>query len=668
MSEILQRAHDAVSTSRREAHSSDTALTPFRVTLRALLLASVLIPPLCLWTAWLEEVDNGGKVWGPYPTCAPLLFTAVISLLCLIGINRVVVRLRGRPWLSSFELITVYSMVSIGTIFAGTDWLPELVARFGYLTWFGAQDRAGVATLSQYMPPFGLVTNYESLHAFYTGGSSLYTGGHLRAWLPAICIWLGYIITLLFIMLCLNSIIQRQWTQHERLTFPITQLPLAMVTQQASLFRSTPFWFGFIPACGIGLWNGLSRIAPSLPYIPTTLQYLPAPVNAPWNAIGTIHTSAYPWVIGLGFMLPPDLLFSVWFFYFFWKGEYVVTSALGLSRAGAGTRYPYLAEQSAGAYIALIGFAVWTGRRHLASAVCRAFSRGSAESERTEALPARLAVPGVCIGFCALVIFANALGLSIGSAIIFFICYFFIAVAITRVRAELGPPVQDFPGLMTLIVGVAGPAAFTPGELTTLGYLSWNTRMFRAHPMPQQLETIRMTERSDGSLRQMSAALMLAGVLGAASSFWALLHLAYRYGAGARMQLWLGEVGHWAFDQITNDWMSNPQGFDSRATLGIGAGLALAVFSLLMRTRFLWWPFHPIGYAMAGCYATNWFWLPLLFSWIVKSLVLRYGGLRAYRLWLAPCAYGLILGDFLPGSLWGLYAYVTDVKLYSFFP
>jgi CysZ protein len=41
--------------------------------------------------------------------------------------------------------------------------------------------------------------------------------------------------------------------------------------------------------------------------------------------------SANPWVIGLGLLLPPDLLFSVSFFYFIWKAQYIATAALGLS-------------------------------------------------------------------------------------------------------------------------------------------------------------------------------------------------------------------------------------------------------------------------------------------------------------------------------------------------
>jgi hypothetical protein len=407
---------------------------------------------------------------------------------------------------------------------------------------------------------------------------------------------------------------------------------------------------------------------PNLPYIPTTIRWFDPPPQAPWNAIGAIHVSGYPWVIGLGFMLPPDMLFSVWFFYLFWKLEFVAASAMGFLNLGGNARYPYLDEQSFGAYVAIIIFTLWTGRRQFGRIILRAMGRESEEVDQAEALPARLAVIGAIAGFCLLVIFAHSFGLSLSLAIIFLGTYFFIAVAITRVRAELGPPVQDFPSLVPLMVGVAGPRNFSTHDLTMLGYISWNTRMYRAHPMPQQLEALRLTERSGGSLRGMSVALMLAGVVGAASSFWALLHLGYWYGAGARMQLWLGEVGHWAFDPVVTTWIGSSQGFDTRALSGVGVGVAVAASFLLARTRFLWWPFHPIGYAMAGCYATNWFWLPLMFSWIIKTLVMRYGGLRAYRQWLQPFAYGLILGDFFAGSLWALYACATGVKHYSFFP
>jgi len=202
-----------------------------------------------------------------------------------------------------------------------------------------------------------------------------------------------------------------------------------------------------------------------------------------------------------------------------------------------------------------------------------------------------------------------------------------------------------------------------------LGYFSWNAQQFRSPIMAHQLDALRIAERSGGSLRGMNSAMLLAGIFGAIASFWALLHLAYIYGASARMNRWLGVASDFqTFTPLINTWIPSQQGFNISEAFGVVLGLVLGIGMLLMRARFGWWPFHPIGYAMGGLYWVTLLWLPLMVSWLVKTLVLRYGGLRVYRAWLMPLGFGLILGDFLSGSFWALWASVAGAKLYSFFP
>jgi hypothetical protein len=60
----------------------------------------------------------------------------------------------------------------------------------------------------------------------------------------------------------------------------------------------------------------------------------------------------------------------------------------------------------------------------------------------------------------------------------------------------------------------------------------------------------------------------------------------------------------------------------------------------------------------------NQVWLPFVIAWAVKSLVLRYGGMRLYRQSL-PLFYGLILGDFLAGGLTTLAGCLFGINVYS---
>jgi hypothetical protein len=89
---------------------------------------------------------------------------------------------------------------------------------------------------------------------------------------------------------------------------------------------------------------------------------------------------------------------------------------------------------------------------------------------------------------------------------------------------------------------------------------------------------------------------------------------------------------------------------------GVGA-LACLLFGLL-RLRFLWWPFHPVGYILSNSLPLAYGLFPFFIAWVLKVLVTRYGGLRLYRATL-PLAVGLIVGDMLNNSLWNIIGLAT---------
>jgi hypothetical protein len=104
--------------------------------------------------------------------------------------------------------------------------------------------------------------------------------------------------------------------------------------------------------------------------------------------------------------------------------------------------------------------------------------------------------------------------------------------------------------------------------------------------------------------------------------------------------------------------VTSEEGRDLGAVLYIAAGGVVTVFLGLMRLRFVWWPFHPIGYLFSNSLAQAMGTFPFLLAWILKVLVSRYGGLRLYRKTI-PLAVGLIVGDLLNSSLWNILSLAT---------
>ncbi len=201
------------------------------------------------------------------------------------------------------------------------------------------------------------------------------------------------------------------------------------------------------------------------------------------------------------------------------------------------------------------------------------------------------------------------------------------------------------------------------GELAGLGLFFGFNRAYTGVPMPHQLEGMKIGEMLGVKRQHTTAAAALATVIGCYAAVWALLHLCFREGVEQMTEpvRWLAPQG-W---QLVDLWMRDPQGPNWVGLGGIVFGFLFASFLMTMRFRFVWWQFHPIGYAIAADWTTGLIWLPLLIGWAGKSLVMRYFGPRKYREGL-PLALGLILGEFALGGFWSLLAMATRKPQYHF--
>ena len=85
-----------------------------------------------------------------------------------------------------------------------------------------------------------------------------------------------------------------------------------------------------------------------------------------------------------------------------------------------------------------------------------------------------------------------------------------------------------------------------------------------------------------------------------------------------------------------------------------------------VRARFIGFPLHPAAYALNLTFANDFFWCDMFVAWVLKALILRYGGMKVYRLAL-PFFLGLILGDFVTGAAWSIVGTVFHLNLFRTF-
>jgi hypothetical protein len=625
--------------------------------------AFVAIPLIVLDAFWIIEAQNIGR--GPYFTAISLFANVFFLLAVVTGANAVVRRFRPRAALVQAELLVVYTMLAVGAAMVGHDFLPALVMMMGHVTWFANGSNGWQGRFGAYLPPHLVVSDKEALKGYYEGHSTLYTPEHLHAWLGPAAWWVVFVIVLFWCMMCLNVLVRQGWQDRERLPFPVVEIPLQMTEPGGRLWRDRLFWAGFALVASVEFLNGLVYLYPSIPDIPikaVNVQGTGIFATHPWNAVGYTCYSFYPFVVGLGYLLPLDLTFSCWFFYLFWKAQLVLSRAMAWDVT---PDFPFVREQSFGGYMAVLAFMLWNGRNYFKQVWKTVQGQPSDVSDDREALSYRQATLGFVIGFAFLVWFMVYAGLSPLVAVVAFVIYFALSLAITRMRAELGPPVHDlhFSGPDYMLTHAFGTPAFGAKDLTVLTFFYWFNRAYRSHAMPIGIEGLKAAGHERSAQRGMFGAAMVAAIVGIIAGFWAYLHLAYTGGTQATFAINSYFAGE-AFSRL-NGWIQTPQPPNPLANAATGIGFAFCALLMLARSRFPWWPFHPFGYAISSSWAMNNVWLPLLMAWIVKGLVLRYGGVRLYR-GAMPFFLGLILGQMIVGSLWHLVGLALGIQPYSF--
>lgn len=628
------------------------------VTLRAIIIGFIAIIPGVFWGVYGDVVSQTDL------TSTSLMMPPILILITLLIINSLFRRTKPDWVLTTSELITIYVMNTMAVILSGMGMLQFLCTSLGAVPHYMPTEPLWADYLDSV--PKSILPKLSAIDGFYKGNQPI----PWAAWTKPILIWSGFLFTMLFCMLCINSILRKQWVERERLAYPIVQLPLEMTDQKSGFFTNRLMWMGFAIACVLETINSLNFLFPNIPHIQLRAYDLqPLFTTHPWNAIGYFPTTLYPLTIGLGFVLSTEVSFSCWFFYLLTKLENVFVSAVGWTGgAGAISAPPYLAQQSVGGFIGIVIVVAYLARTHLRD-VFRHVFRGVGMDDYDEPMSYKLAVYGLIAGFAVMVGFCVSAGISPLVAAGYLGLYMVFATAISRLRAEAGPAWVMGPGwdAMDSLVRPIGSSLFSHGNLVGLAYFHWFSIEMRCCPMPVQAEAMKMAQVKQIRQRVMTVVVIIAIVVGIAVGFWACLAVWYKFGAGsAKVEPWRTYMGKAPFDRITG-YIANPRAADIPGTMAIIFGLGFTFLLSLMRSRFVWFPFHPAGYVLANTGTMYWLWCPFLIAWICKVLIIRYGGIKGYRTAL-PFFLGLVLGDYTISSLWALAGSIFGVTMYRCFP
>jgi hypothetical protein len=644
------------------------------ITWRSLLIGLLLVIPNAYWITVVEV-----RWYTLDGTSLPLFITPIFFLFWLvllnIGVRRMLPRLAPKLTLNQAELLTVYMILVVGTLVAGHDMFQNLFGAIGHADRFATPENKWKTVFFPFLPSFWLVRDPDVLKAYYLGNVDPYDPRYWGAFVGPLAWWSLFIGTLIGICLCINILLRTQWSDHERLSFPIVQLPVAMTEEDGKgivpggLFRSKMMWIGFAIAAAVDTLNGLHYVYPSLPYLAFVKQYDLGQfiTTRPWSAMGGTNMSMYPFAIGLAFFVPLDLSFSCWFFFLARKMFQVFGAVSGLDGPGS-QGFPYFEQQASGAWLAWGLTIAWALRGQIRRCWRMAFGKEALDSleDRAQARQYRGAFLGIGVGALILAWFSWRIGLTPWVAVLFFGIYFLLAITLTRVRAELGTPHEIyFVNPRLILVSLFGSAAIGPQALTAMSVMYWFNRGYRCHPMPNQLEAMKLGETAKIKQSAILWMLAIAFIWGTMAAYWANLHVTFAEGAASKAVGFKTWVGAESYDRL-GGWLQTPQRVNPTQLLYVGIGFLLVLFMRLMRGNFLWWPFHPAGYALSVSFAMDYFWFCFFVAWVAKALIIRFGGMKAHNS-AVPFFLGLILGDYIVGSLWSIYGPLQHLQTYKIY-
>jgi hypothetical protein len=511
----------------------------------------------------------------------------------------------------------------------------------------------------RYLPKWFGPSDRQIVRGFFEGRQDVPWG----AWAVPMLAWGAFYVALFGTMFCFNALVEKQWIDRERLTFPLLYIPLELTRnvgapQGASILRQRIFWMGVAIPFTIGSFNALHRYFPTVPQIPLQFPLVPdGSVSPPWTGLGTMDlTISFP-LIAIAFIVPADISLSCWFFHFITRIENIIgTLRTGTAPNVYTSAFPALYYQGSGAMVMLFFLLCWSARKHLKQAVTGLWRKRSDGKSSPQHSPS---VPGFLLGLLFLSVWLKFAGMSLITITWFLGTLFIFLIVFTRVRAETGLGAL-LPPMFTneLMFLPLGTRFFSPQDLTLLQALRPVYRMMGVLWTVQgQMESFKIADEARLSKRAVGWAMMVAMVLGFFLAFALALQVFYRYGfinlpAGLRGRGYLGSQGYWSYGNLFR-YLTQPEETDTGGLLGMAAGAIICWTTAFMRARFTWFPLHPVGFMSAHSWGMHLNWFPFLLGWTAKVSLVRYGGLTIYRRAL-PFFVGLLVGSTLGSGVWGL--------------
>jgi len=496
-------------------------------------------------------------------------------------------------------------------------------------------------------------------------------------WLRPLVRWTILAVLTYIVLMALNVLIFRQWAYNEMLTYPLAELPKALIgdTEQAGLipelYHNNLFWIGVAVSGGVMGWNLLCtlQIVPGLTPLDLANNWGPYVFNTKFEALGGTTSCIFFVMIGLAFLIPKNISFSLWFFHILY-----LIQILFIDWSGRPTGYSYnwwyllnfRTAEGQGALMVFSAMVLFKCRKYILCAFTPSAISGLEAGERKELKLASIAFLG---GSLALII---QLWLDMGANLFYTIFFYFMVILLTigmvRAVAEGGlltvkthvSPFHVVRAFLGLDQKYSLTSLFTP-LIIYCGVMFLDIKVFIAPAMANALKL-----RNDYNVKRgvFHLAIALCLIAAAVAAFLTVMLMAYSRGAD-NMSVWFYTgLPRWAMfhtirGMVTDAPAASPAG---QLWLCVGGG---AMAALLYFRQFIFWLPHPLGLVMFVNPAMNAYWFSILIGWLGNLMVTKYGSKDMYHR-ARGFFIGLIIGELLIGIVAMIVSTITGTIIPGF--
>ena len=621
-----------------------------RITTRSVILGAFTVIALNMYT------DHAGLVTGSASLVKSQYPMAMLLPFVLwLFINTALKALLPTRALSGTELLVIYSMSWIAGVIPLEGWAAYLVSTITVPTYYASPENRWEDIIFNLLPWWTLPdTNPAVIRPFFDGlpnDTSIPWAG----WYQPILWWVIISLAVLIAGICINIILQKQWEDNERLTYPLAQFAIELTSgfdepsRLPNLFRNKIFWAGFWVVFGVFAWNIIGYFFTGLPKIELFTGYKSKEIVLARD-FPPIYHRILPSIVGLTYFCNLDILLSLWLFRLIAIFKLGTMDRIGftLGHSGQQAKPPEIINlESHGAMVFLALWSLWVARGHLKH-VWLAAKEGPLSPRNDSFISYRTALLGFVTSTLFIIGWMHAVGMAWPVALLQTTLLFLAYLTVAKFTAASGfthllPPGSKGGGMVKTFTGTANlnPGDFVGLNLVNSSAFFGNDRIPAWPALPHHFKIFSKFKRP-----AITYLAILAFTLGLLSSFLYIIYLAYTHaGQNLHTAPFSGSEGAVRpYDTMVKDILADTRTVFDSAKMGVWVfGGLQAALLVTLRNRLPWWPLHPLGLAFQNTSGPRIYAFSIFITWLSKSLILRIGGIGLYRR-AAPFFIGLPVG------------------------